>query len=243
MHNGSIQALVFLLALSITSPLWAGPFSVNPVRIFMTPKDKAVAVTITNEGDEELVMQADLYTWRQKPGGEDELVLTEDLLMSPPIIKLAGKSRQVVRLARLSPIKQAEQLTYRMIVREIPEALPNKGTLQLQIAIAFSLPVFITPPTAKYKLDCTASKTAPDTISATCENSGTAYAQLIDFTLTGQNDEKLASRDTGAYILPTIKRDFDIKSEGNKAIPGGKANLTVRMDDGSKKTFEVIIKE
>jgi len=243
MFKGSIQALLFLLASSITSPLWAGPFSVNPVRIFMTPKDKAVAVTITNEGDEELVMQAELYTWRQKPGGEDELVITEDLLMSPPIIKLAGKSRQVVRLARLIPMKQSEQLTYRMIVREIPEALPNDGTLQLQIAIAFSLPVFITPPTAKYQLDCTASKTAPDTVNATCKNSGTAYAQLIDFTLAGQAGEKLASRDTGAYILPNIKRNFDLKSEGNKTIPGGKASLTVRLDDGSKKTFEVTINE
>ncbi len=236
-------ALLVLLASGISTPLWAGPFSVNPVRIFMTPKDKAVAVTITNEGDDELVMQADLYLWKQKPGGEDELELTDDLLMSPPIIKLAGKSRQVVRLARLSPVKQAEQLTYRMIVREIPEALPNKGTLQLQIAIAFSLPVFITPPTARYHLDCSARKTAPDIVSATCENSGTAYAQLIDLTIADQNGDKFASRETGGYILPSIKRTFDMKSEDNKPISGGKANLTVRLDDGSKKTFEVAINE
>src|SRR5512145_23408 len=88
---------LFLLAAAFASPAWGGNFSVNPVRIYMAPKDKAVAVTITNEGDDAMVMQADLYTWKQKANGEDELLLTEDLLLSPPIIKLAGRSRQVVR--------------------------------------------------------------------------------------------------------------------------------------------------
>lgn len=236
---------VFLILLSatftFTPSVYAGTFSVNPVRIYMDPKDKAVAVTITNEGDEALVMQADLYIWKQKPNGEDELELTEDLLLSPPIIKLAGKSRQVVRLARLTPVRQSEQMTYRMIVREIPEASPSKDSLQLKIALAFSLPVFITPPNAKYQLGCTVARTAPDTVNASCENSGTAYAQLIDLTLTGPAGEKFAGRDTGGYILPTIKRDFDIKSAGKKPIPAGPARLTVRLDDGSRQTFDVVI--
>jgi len=238
-----VKILLVLLASSLSASLFAGPFSVTPVRIYMTPKDKAVAVTIINEGDKELVMQADLYTWKQKPDGEDDLQLTEDLLLSPPIIKLAGKSRQVVRLARLHPAQQDQQQTYRMIVREIPEAIPSKDKLQLQIAIAFSMPVFITPPTAKYKLDCAVSRAAADTVKASCENSGTAYVQPIDFTLEGQNNETLAVRSTGAYILPTIKRSFDIKSESNKAIPAGKAKLTVRLDDGSKQNFDVMLTE
>lgn len=242
MKNKLAKVLLVLLASNLSIPVLAGPFSVTPVRIFITPKDKAVAVTITNEGDDELVMQADVYTWKQKPDGEDDLTLTEDLLLSPPIIKLAGKSRQVVRLARLHPLQQAQQLTYRMIVREIPEAKPSKANLQLQIAIAFSLPVFITPPKVKYKLDCTVERTATDTVRAACENTGNAYAQLIDLNLTSPDGDKLARRDTGGYILPTIKRSFDIKSSTNR-IPGGKAKLTVRLDDGSNQTFDVTLTE
>lgn len=186
-------------------------------------------------------MQADLYTWKQKADGEDDLQLTEDLMLSPPIIKLAGKSRQVVRLARLQLPPKDQQQTYRLVVREIPEAIPSKDNLQLQIAIAFSIPVFITPPSSKYTLDCTAERTATDVVKASCANSGTAYAQPIDFTLSGTNDEKLAERTTGGYILPTIKRSFDIKSDNNKAIPGGKVILNVRLDDGSKQTFDVTL--
>lgn len=242
MKNIFAKALLTLLTSSFTIPVWAGPFSVTPVRIYMAPKDKAVAVTIINEGEDELVMQADVYTWKQKPNGEDDLTLTEDLLLSPPIIKLAGKSRQVVRLARLHPLQQAQQQTYRMILREIPEAKPNKGNLQLQIAIAFSLPVFITPPKAKYQLDCTTERTAADTVRAACVNTGNAYAQLLDLALTSPDGGKLAGLNKGGYILPTVKRSFDIKSADN-SIPGGKAKLTVTLDDGSKQAFDVTLAE
>ena len=231
-----------LLVCCLITPVYAGVFSVTPVRIYMTPKDKAVAVTITNESDEELVMQADLYVWKQKPDGEDDLTLTEDMFLSPPIIKLAGKSHQVVRLARLNRATSEQQMTYRMIVREIPEAKPAKENIQLQIALAFSMPVFITPPGAKSKLDCIVARTAANSINAVCENTGNAYAQPLDFELTNAAGDKLASRDTGGYILPAIKRTFDIKS-ADKSIPGGKAKLTVRLDDGTKQTFDVMLAE
>ncbi|MGZ5032424.1 MAG: fimbrial biogenesis chaperone, partial [Usitatibacter sp.] len=96
----------------------------SPVRIYMGPRDRATAITVTNEGAEELVMQADVFTWKQKPGGEDDLALSEDLFLAPPIIKLAPNSRQVVRLAMVKPSNSAEQVTYRMIIREIAEARP-----------------------------------------------------------------------------------------------------------------------
>jgi len=235
------KVMLAMLAFSLATPVFAGPFTITPVRIYMTPRDKAVAVTITNEGDDELVMQADVYAWKQKPDGEDDLVLTQDMLLSPPIIKLAGKSRQVVRLARLSSAPKDQQLTYRLKVREIPEANPSKTNVQLQIAIAFSLPIFITPPSAKSKLTCSADRVAADTIRATCENTGNAYAQPLDFLLTGPDGVQLASLDKGGYILPTVKRNFDIKSEGNKPIPSGMAKLIVRLDDGSKQTYDIAL--
>ena len=236
------SCVVALLAASFIAPAWAGLFSVNPVRIYMAPKDRAVAVTITNEGDEELVMQADVYVWKQKPDGEDDLTLSEDLFLSPPIIKLAPKSRQVVRLAMLRPPQSGQQLTYRMIVREIPEAKPAKDTVQLQIALAFSMPVFITPPGAKRQLGCTVERLAADMVKAVCENTGNAYAQPRDFALTSPAGEKLASRDSGGYILPGIKRSFELKrTEGR--IPGGQAKLAVTLDDGSKQTYDVTVAE
>lgn len=224
----------------LATPAWAGQFSVTPVRIFMATKDRAVAVTITNEGDEHLVMQADLYLWKQKPDGQDDLTLTEDMFLSPPIIKLAPKARQVVRLARIKAAKTTEQLTYRMIVREIPEAKPPKPDLQLQIALAFSIPVFISPPGVKAKLDCAVERVAADTVKTVCQNSGNAYAYPVALQLTSSTGENIAGRDSGGYLLPGIKRSFDLKRNG-AAIPGGKAKLVATLVDGTKQTFDVVV--
>lgn len=232
-------AVIGLLLAYFVTAAGAGEFSVTPVRIFMAPKDRAIAVTITNEGDEQLVMQADLYLWKQKPGGQDDLTLTEDMFLSPPIIKLAPKSRQVVRLARLNNAKPTEQLTYRMIVREIPEARPASQDPQVRIALAFSIPVFITPPDAKAKLDCTTERVSADTVKATCENTGTGYSHPTTLVLTRNTGEKIASDESGGYILPGIKRSFELKRmEGN--IPGGKAKLAATFADGSSQTYDVI---
>ena len=65
------------------APAWAGVFSVTPVRIYMQPRDRAVAVTLVNEGNTSVVLQADVNVWRQMPDGVDVLELTEDLILSP----------------------------------------------------------------------------------------------------------------------------------------------------------------
>jgi len=235
--------LLGLLGISLAAPALAGVFSVTPVRIYMVPKDRATAVTITNEGNEPLVMQADLYEWKQKPDGQDELTLTEDLFLSPPIIKLAPNSRQVVRLAMMHPPIQGRQLTYRMIVREIPEARPADKTVQVQIALAFSLPVFITPPGAKAKLDCTVERVAADTVKAVCENTGTAYAHPAALLLNSSTGDRIVGEDIGGgYILPDIKRSFDLKRKEGK-IPAGKARLVVSLADGTEQSYDVNVAE
>jgi fimbrial chaperone protein len=221
----------------------AGTFSVSPVRIFMDARERAIAVTITNEGDGPLVMQAEIFQWKQKVDGTDELVPTEDLVLAPPILRLAGGTRQVVRLANLRPVPVGEQQTYRLIIREIPEALAPQTGVQIQVALAFSLPVFITPSAAKRALTCTAQRTNATSVLATCENSGQAYAQAATLTLTTPSGNTLVSSDIKAgYILPKVKRSFELASGGSR-VPGGPAKLQVTQDDGSKQVFDVQLPE
>ena len=228
-----------LVALSVP-PAWAGVFSVTPVRIYLSPKERATALTVQNEGDEEIVMQADIYTWKQRPTGEDDLQLSEDLVLSPPILKIGPKGRQVVRLALVGAPKIDRQLTYRLIVREVPEAKPSEKNIQLQVALAFSLPVFITPPTVKRELDCKVERAAPDKISAACENKGDAYAQPRELALLDAGGAKVLSRDNGLYILPGIRRTFELKkAEGS--VPAGAYKLAVTLDDGSTQSYDVAL--
>ena len=243
-HAGALALSVSaLLAVILPVPLYAGQFSVSPVRIQMTARDRATAITLTNEGDTELVMQADIYLWKQKPDGQDDLQLSEDMILSPPILKLAPRTRQVVRLARLQPIPHNEQQTYRLIVREIPEAQVTEGAVKLQIAMAFSLPVFISPPSSKREVHCTAERGAIDGIRALCENQGNAYAQPVDFVLKGKDGIPLATKEAGGYVLPGIRRGFDLSVTNGERIQAGAAQLVVRQDIGTVQTFDVTIPE
>ena len=228
--------------MALALPAIAGTFTVTPVRINLSPRDRATAVTITNDGDDELVMQADIYAWSQKPGGEDDLVLSEDLILSPPILKLAPRSRQVVRLAKVRQPATDRQQFYRLIVREIPEAKPAAKDVQLQVALAFSLPVFITPPKTNRAIECGATRAAGDALAVACENTGDTFIQLRDIVFANAAGQPVASRDSGIYILPGIKRTIDIKRADGR-IPGGRMKLVVTLDDGATQSYDVTVPE
>ena len=228
------------ILLGLTAP-WmvasAGVFSVTPVRLYMAPRDRAVAVTLRNEGDTPVVLQADINVWRQAPDGTDELVLTDDLVLAPPIIKLAPKAQQVVRLALLRPADASRQLTYRMIIREVPEAQPTPG-VEVPIALALSMPVFITPPTAKRQVNCGAQRSDDKTVNLKCSNTGTAYGQIREAML-ARNGQTLAKFEGGSYILPGASKTISLK--GDKSVSAGDAQLVITFDDGQTLTTSVML--
>lgn len=225
----------FAIALCASTPANAGVFSVTPVRIYMSVKDRAVAVTVTNDGDSAIVLQADLNVWTQKADGADELTLTDDLILSPPIIKLAPKARQVVRLARLAPPDASRQLSYRFILREIPEATPS-GDVQVPIALALSMPVFITPPGVKRNLECKVADRSAGGIAVQCANSGSAYAQIREFVIM-RGEQRIARFEGGAYILPGAAKTIAVGTEA--AATPGDARLVVTFDDNQTQQFQL----
>ncbi|AEG94600.1 fimbrial biogenesis chaperone [Ramlibacter tataouinensis] len=235
-RRGARHTAAFLLLLALGWPLTsavAGVFSVTPVRLYMTPRDRAIAVTLTNEGDTDVVLQADIHSWAQKPDGADELTLTEDLILAPPIIKLAPRARQVVRLALLKPADPGRQLTYRLVVREVPEALPQQPGVQLPIALALSMPVFITPPAAKRQVECTTSRAESSSVSLRCTNAGNAYAQIREARVQ-RAEQVLARFEGGSYLLPGASKAISLK--GEQPLAPGAAQLTVTFDDGQSIT-------
>lgn len=225
-----------LLAICMPPAAWAGAFTVTPVRIYMSVRDRAVAVTVTNDGDAEVVIQADINTWRQLPDGTDQLELTDDLILSPPIIKLAPKARQVVRLARLAPPDVSRQNTYRLILREVPEAAPPKQNVQISIALALSMPVFITPPKAARMVSCNIAGIDGKTVGVRCSNTGTAYSQVRDIEIL-RGDKKIAAFSGGTYILPGASKTMAASTEA--PVSSGPVKVVVTFDDSKTQEFQL----
>lgn len=225
--------LFFIFIVSVLTNLTcqAGAFSVTPVRLFFEPKDRAIALTLMNEGDEEIILQADVHRWTQNAEGLDTLEFTDDLIVSPPHLRLPPRSKQVVRLGLLIPRDPSQQMTYRLVIREIPEALPLKGeALQLPIALVLNMPIFITPQGAKRHLDCEWNPGKGPAASLSCTNTGSAYAQVRDAEIK-RNGNLLAKSTGGTYILPGARKDLPLEINDRLPIPSGLAELVLVCDD------------
>jgi fimbrial chaperone protein len=222
--------LVFLLS-QIGLNCQAGAFSVTPVRLFFEPRDRAVAVTLANEGDTEIALQADVLQWQQDAAGLDQLTLSDDLIVSPPSLKLAPRSRQVIRLALLVPRDPSRQMTYRLLVREIPPTPTNtRQGVQLPIALVLNMPVFVTPPVAKRKLECDIGPVPTVPLEVRCQNTGSAYSQLNSLELS-RSGQRLAGFEGSTYLLPGARKTIAIKSADNLLAAPGPAELVLRFDD------------
>jgi fimbrial chaperone protein len=198
----------------------------------MTPRDRAVAVTVTNEGDTPVVLQADINQWTQRADGVDELTPTEDLILSPPIIKLGPKARQVVRLARLRAPDASRQLTYRMILREVPEATQGKEDIQVAIALALSMPVFITPPLAKRSVQCKAMPADPGNQNSPASIGSTQMREILVRRAALIDGSKAVSFSPGPACLRSLERAGLLR-------PLGALQLSVTFDDGQTQTYKV----
>lgn len=223
-----VSVLYLFAAGLIPNPALAGSFTVNPVRIFLGPQDRATALTIVNEGDAPLVLQTEMYRWSQGTGGQEELSPAEELVVSPPIIQLAPKGRQVVRLARVAPGAVSVQQTFRVIVREVPDAAAVAASEQAPLALAVSLPIFITPRGAKAALACELRRGEGNAAAMLCENSGTAYAQIRQVGLL-RGSQEIFQTDTGVYVLHGTKRMIGLPIPDRLAP--GVYTLRVTTDD------------
>ena len=229
---------LFLLGIALFSySSFAGSFSVTPVRIFFTPKDRAVAITLSNDGDTEIALQADINAWSQDSKGNDQLELTEDLILAPPSLKIPPNSKQVVRLALVTPRDASNQMIYRLVVREIPEVAAAKaGTIELPVSLVMSMPVFVTPANAKNNVECISDTSNTVKISVTCSNKGNAYAQLRNISLK-RGETVFAVLEGANYLLPGATKQFVLSPEKGQNITPGELELSVQFDDGKSQTY------
>ncbi|NBT10536.1 MAG: hypothetical protein EBT24_06000 [Betaproteobacteria bacterium] len=119
-------------------------FSVSPVRLHLGERERAVALRLGNEAQKELRLKAELYAWSQDEQGRDHLQPSDDLVVSPPRLRVPAQGEQVVRLILAAPRNPERQMTYRLLLREERDVLPESSG-SVPISLALSLPIFVTP--------------------------------------------------------------------------------------------------
>ena len=219
---GAFGAAALLLALGgAPGPAEAGGFSVAPVRLFFGERDRAVAVRLSNEADQELVLRADLQAWSQDEQGHDRLEPSDDLIVSPPMMRVPARGEQTVRVLLAVPRDASRQMSYRLILREEVSAVDAAApeTARLPIALALSLPLFITPRGASHGLQCELGPIHRSTTTVLCENHGTAHARLGRLDLL-DGGIPVARHEGSVYLLPGSRRVIELAREGRSGELG-----------------------
>jgi fimbrial chaperone protein len=234
----SCQALAGLAFLGATAVADASAFIVSPVRVTLSAKQTVAAITVTNTGTEPAVVQLETMQWSQAEG-QEILDLSTAVLATPPIFTVPAGKSQIVRvgLRRAPDVKR--ELTYRLILREVP---PEDQSAGLHIALKISMPIFIAPAGANAAplVQWRARRTADGNIRVVAYNTGTAHVQFgqLDIVQAG-NGKPIATHPTADYVLPDNSRTWTVSPKS--ALPVGTMLHVSSQTDAGKVESDVAL--
>lgn len=234
--RATIAALVASAAATLLSPALAGTLTISPLRVELSQRVTTAALTVRNEGPEPVVVQAESVLWSQA-GGEDALEPTRDVLVSPAVFTLQPRGTQLVRVALRRAADPATELSYRLLLQEVPRQAGPEST-GLQIALRLSVPVFVSPlEPAEPILAWSSDRTDDGGIVVRADNTGAAHARVLSFTMTpaGQADA-VVRQSVPTYVLPGQFRTWTLAdgNTGREASAGSAGRYTLKgtTDDG-----------
>lgn len=225
-------ACFWLLANLLPVSAKAGSFSVDPVRIELSPSAPTAVIHVQNTGSAPVTVQLSPMAWSQ-PDGKDRLLPTRELLATPQIFSLKPGATQLVRVGVLKKTDPGIELPYRLLLEEIPPPPPPdfKG---LQVALNISMPVFLQPQASVAPSIRARLVEQPDQgLLLHLSNDGKKAARLHDISLhyADQPAQSVISHASGVYVLPGQERRLEL---GKSALdPGRKLLLKSASQTGS----------
>jgi fimbrial chaperone protein len=199
------------------APALAGTFSISPLRVELSSRVQTGALTIRNQEETPVVVQAEAMLWEQADGS-DRLTPTRDVLVSPAVFTLPANGSQLVRVALRRAVGPQTELSYRLILTEVPQQASPDFT-GLNVALRLSLPIFVAPAiAASPQLEWSAARTSDGTIAVTARNAGNAHARILNFNVAPvAGSEPAISQDVTAYLLPGQTRTWTLDDKHNDA--------------------------
>ena len=203
------QAFCAMLLLLESDAAFAADLQVAPTTVVLAAERNADGLMLRNSGDAPLHAQIRVFRWTQA-GGEDQLVATSDLAVSPPMLELPPDREQLVRIVRLGPPPADTEASYRVVVDELPlEREPDAAQRGLRFVLRYSIPVFLAPLLAP-------APTPPLQVRVTSEadarylelgNPGSRHVQVADLVHAGTDGSRreIAAGLSG-YVLPGQRR-------------------------------------
>lgn len=213
------------LFLLTTVPAWAGSFNVSPIRIELSPAKPTQALSLTNEGDAPVVIQVQPMLWTQQ-NWKDVHAPTDQVIATPPVVRIPAHSRQVVRVGLRRPLTAGTEGTFRLYLTEIPTVLKT-DQVGMQVSLRLDLPLFVaTTNDLRPDLRWSVARDETGLPQVLVTNAGTAHVQLTDIRF-WQGDQIVDTpQPAHAYVLPGATRRWPLAK--GSAQPTSLLSLRVR---------------
>jgi fimbrial chaperone protein len=193
-----------------------GHLQARPTMVELAPQAAAGRLMLANSGDAPVAAQVRVFAWEQVDG-EDRLTPAKDVVLSPPIARIAPGGEQVVRLVRTGPAASGRDRTYRIVVDELPGD-PTSPSTAISVRLQYVLPLFVraagaAPPALACRLAAA---------NLVCRNAGGQPAQLGKSGLVDGAGHALAlSAGLFGYVLPGSERRWAVDATRVAALDGG----------------------
>jgi fimbrial chaperone protein len=176
-----MRCLLLTACVFASAPTLASTFNIAPIRAQLSAGHRTEALTLTNVEDSPVVVQVRVVSWSQKDGVET-LEDTRELLSTPPVLQIAANSQQIIRVALRRDPDATQELTYRVIFEEVPQAAPKEFS-GLRVALRLSVPIFVAPTQGKANAQVVWQSRwlANGQLEVAATNSGTGHLQVTDF--------------------------------------------------------------
>lgn len=139
---GCTLAVLFGVPLQAATSVLIWP--IDPV---LEAEQKAGALWLENRGTAPANLQVRVFAWRQGDY-DDQYQAQREIIGSPPVANIAPGQKQLIRLTRTGASPVGQEQAYRIIIDEIPPALPDaantdKPQAAIRFQMRYSVPLFV----------------------------------------------------------------------------------------------------
>ncbi|QSB53731.1 molecular chaperone [Acinetobacter calcoaceticus] len=203
------------LLLFLPSMLNAASIRLSPVSIEILNDQSASSISLYNQSNESTDLQVRVFEWRQN-AGQDQLIPTDEIAVSPPFLKLQPNDSYNLRVVRINPVPVSGEQTYRIIIDELPKPIDNRKADQgINVLLRSSLPLFVVNKDSITKLTWSIQQ-EQNTSSLVISNVGNRHALLNNLTLVDVTENKsyaIKVNTVNGYILAGKARNFNISPD------------------------------
>lgn len=213
-----LRLMAAMLSFSAAAlPAFSAGLQVSPTMVKVPAERGAEGLMLSNSRDATLHAQIRVFRWTQREG-EDVLLQTEDIAVSPPMLEIPGGGSQLVRIVRIvPPPTDGREASYRVLVDELPvDVEPSEGA-GLRLVLQYSIPVFLAPPADVVAAHQLQARVVRDGEAMTLElaNPGNAHAQIADLVFVDADGERTSiAPGLSGYVLPGHWRRWPIAGIG-----------------------------